>query len=69
MIKALKACKFAGKNYSAGDIVPEHAVDSKALGSLAMMKILKIVEEKTKPPVEEKPKPRKTSKSKEIEVA
>ena len=49
MIKALKACRFAGENYSAGDIVPEHAVDSKALSSLARMKILELVEEKVKP--------------------
>ena len=73
MIKALKACTFANKKYAAGDTVPEHAVDSKMLGSLARMKILEIIEEKVKPKksegiaplVEEKPKKTKSAKAQE----
>lgn len=61
MVKVLKGCRLSGKNYSAGEIIPESAVDSKALGALAMMKILEIVNEKIKPPEKtvDKPKPKK----------
>ena len=46
MLKALKGCRFAGRDYSAGDIVPESAVDKKMLGALARRKILEIIAEK-----------------------
>ena len=68
MLRAIKGCKFGGKNYYAGDIIPKSAVDSKALGALAKMKILEIIEDKVKPePIaDEKPKPKKSTKTKEL---
>lgn len=45
MIRALKACRFSGKDYSAGEIVPETAIDKKALGALKMMKLIEVAQE------------------------
>ena len=45
MIKTLKPCRFSGKDYSAGEIVPESAIEKKALGALQMMKIIEVTQE------------------------
>ena len=45
MIRALKACRFSGKDYSAGEIVPEAAIDKKALGALKMMKLIEVAQD------------------------
>lgn len=42
MIRALKACRFSGKDYSAGEIVPEAAIDKKAIGALSMLKLISV---------------------------
>lgn len=45
MIRTLKPCRFSGKDYSAGEVVPESAIDAKALGALKMMKIIEVTQE------------------------
>ena len=65
MIRAKTGCKFGGKNYSAGDTVPEFAIDAKAIGALLQMKIIERVEGEIKQAVAEitpkpQPKGRKT---------
>lgn len=58
MIRAKKGCRFAGKNYSAGDAVPESAIDAKAIGALLRMKIIERVADEVKKAAEEiKPQP------------
>lgn len=42
MIRALKSCRFAGKDYGKGDAVPESAIDSRAIGALKMLKIIEV---------------------------
>lgn len=49
MIRAKRGCRFGGKNYSAGEIVPESAVDKKSIGALVMMKIIELVPDKPAP--------------------
>ncbi len=56
MIKALKGCRFAGKNYSAGDVVPDSAVDKRMIGALARMKLIAV--EETAPDLPAPPKPK-----------
>ena len=46
MIRALKSCCFAGKNYFAGDAVPESAVDKKSVAVLVKMKIITVTDDK-----------------------
>ena len=46
MIRALKSCCFAGKQYFAGDIVPESAVDKKSVAVLVKMKIITVTDDK-----------------------
>ena len=53
MIRALKSCRFTGKDYSVGDRVPEAAVDKKMIGALVRMKLITVVDE---PPPAPKPK-------------
>ena len=45
MIKTLKPCRFSGKDYSAGEVVPESAIEKKALGALQMMKIIEVTQD------------------------
>ena len=61
MIRALKSCRFSGKNYSAGDRVPEAAIESKMIGALVRMKLIAIADE---PP----PAPKLKSKVKKHDV-
>lgn len=56
MIKALKACRFASKNYYSGDVVPDSAVDKKMIGALVRMKVIAV--EKTAPDLPAPPKPK-----------
>lgn len=42
MIRALKTCRFGGKDYHKGDVVPEAAVDKNFIGSLVGMKIIEV---------------------------
>lgn len=42
MIKALRSCRFAGKDYSAGETIPASAIDEKAIGALKMLKIIEV---------------------------
>ena len=53
MIRALKSCRFTGKNYSAGEVVPETAIEPKMIGALVRMKLIAIADE---PPPVPKPK-------------
>lgn len=62
MIRALKSCCFAGKNYFAGDIVPESAVDKKAVAVLVKMKIITVTDDK---PIEQ-PQPEIETESPEL---
>ena len=65
MIRALKSCRFSGKNYSAGDRVPEAAIESKMIGALVRMKLIDIVDE---PPPVPKPKPKPKARGKQNEL-
>ena len=42
MIRALKFCRFGGKDYYAKDVVPDSAVDKKMIGSLVKMKVIEV---------------------------
>ena len=42
MIRALKGCRFGGKDYRKGEVIPETAVDKNFVGSLARMKIIEV---------------------------
>ncbi len=42
MIRALKGCRFSGENYSAGEVVPESAIEPKSIGALIKMKIIEV---------------------------
>ena len=57
MIRALEACRFAGKNYSAGEVVPVSAVNKKMIAALINMGVIEVVED-PKPIEEPKPKPK-----------
>lgn len=64
VIRALKSCRFADKNYSARDIVPESAVDTRAIGRLVKSKVIELVEnpapvKPVTPPLKAKPKVKK----------
>lgn len=54
MIRALTSCRFAGRNYSAGAIVPATAINKKMVAELVRMEIIAL--EPDPPPVEDKPK-------------
>lgn len=57
MIRALESCRFAGKNYSAGQVVPVSAINKKMIAALIDMQVIEVVEDPQ--PVEEpKPKPK-----------
>ena len=58
MIRTLKPCRFSGKDYSAGEVVPETAIDKKAIGALKMMKLIEV----TQDDVQLQPKPNKRRK-------
>ena len=45
MIRTLKPCRFSGKDYSAGEVVPEAAIEQKALGALKMMKLIEVTQD------------------------
>ena len=62
MIRALKSCRFMGKNYSAGERVPEAAVDKKMIGSLVRMKVIELADDPPKP----KPKPKARAKQDDL---
>jgi len=51
MIRALKGCRFSGKNYSVGEVVPESAIEPKSLGALVKMKIISVTPDPPKKPV------------------
>ena len=57
MIRALEACRFAGKNYAAGEVVPASSIPQKRIGALVDMQVIEVVEE-PKPAEEPKPKPK-----------
>lgn len=68
MIRAKQRCRFAGKDYSTGDAIPESAIDTKAIGALLKMKIIERVKDEIKKATEEikpqpKPKVSKTTKA------
>lgn len=63
MIRALKGCRFCGKDYSAGEIVPTEAVDSKMIGALKKLKMIEVTGD-----VQLRPKPDKRRKPKPIKV-
>lgn len=54
MIQALKSCRFGGRNYSAGDIVPDNVIDRRALGALKLMGLIAVIPAEVKSPVETK---------------
>ena len=56
MIRALKGCRFAGKNYSRGDVVPDSAIDKRMIGALVRMKLIAV--EDTAPDLPAPPKPK-----------
>lgn len=60
MIRTLKPCRFAGKNYSAGEVVPDSAVEKNSIGALVRMKLIALEEEP--PLIEEKPKAKRQAK-------
>jgi len=69
MIRALKACRFAGKDYSAGEIVPEAAIDKKAIGALSMLKLISVeADSEVKADVQLQPKSGKRRKPQSAEV-
>ncbi len=57
MIRALKTCRFGGKDYHKGDVVPEAAVDKNFIGSLVGMKIIEVTRNDAQP-LSEKIKPK-----------
>lgn len=65
MIRALKSCRFMGKNYSAGDRVPEAAIDKKMIGALVRMKLIAPEDE---PPPAPKPKPKPKARAKQDDL-
>lgn len=44
MIRALQTCRFGGKDYRKGEVVPEAAVDKNFIGSLVRMKIIEVTD-------------------------
>ncbi len=56
MIRALQECKFAGKIYPAGSVVPDSAVDKRAFNALVDMGVIAVEEP---PPPVIKPKTKK----------
>lgn len=54
MIRAKKRCRFAGKDYAPGEVVPAAAVNNKMVGVLVRMKVIAL--EPDPLPVEDKPK-------------
>lgn len=59
MIRALKFCRFGGKDYYAKDVVPDSAVDKKMIGSLVKMKVIEVTPDE---PPQPKPKPKSAKK-------
>ena len=55
MIRALKFCRFGGKDYYAKDVVPDSAVDKKMIGSLVKMKVIEVTPDEPPQP-KQKPK-------------
>ena len=48
MIRAKTGCRFAGKNYSAGEAIPESSIEKKSVGALLAMKIIERVDDEPK---------------------
>ena len=64
MIRAIRSCRFAGKNYSAGETIPAAAIDEKAVGALKKMGI---IEEKADD-LQLQPKPNQRRRAKSVAV-
>ena len=56
MIRALQECKFAGKIYPAGSVVPDSAVDKRTFNALVDMGVIAV--EETPPDLPAPPKPK-----------
>ena len=57
MIRAIEHCRFEGKNYQTGEIVPASSVPKKMLGVFCNMGVIELIVDP--PPVEDKSKTRK----------
>lgn len=69
MIRALKACRFSGKDYLAGEIVPEAAINKKAIGALLMLKLISVeADSEVKADVQLQPKSGKRRKPQPNEI-
>lgn len=64
MIRALQSCRFGGKDYRKGEVVPEAAVDKNFIGSLVRMKIIEVTADDAPPQI--KKTKSKTQKAKKL---